>query len=402
LGYYTVVAALLKAKTNPNGSALIAAAENNRRGIVQLLLESNAPKDFPNSSGMTALSCAAAQGYDSIVSLLLEKGADPELRGRSDRTALLEAVIGGHTATVEALLRKGSDFKAQDIGGKTPVDWAIEKQLTPVLQLLAASGETVPGHTGDGTNTLAKKSDLDVPPQSPLKETSETNFKFPELLPKLSKLYSMDGLNIGYIITGLDHPFKAFDALKDENYDHMYQSVGFTTEFEDNPFKGGRPEPGNQLYDLINSHKNKKINSIYAGLVRTYEQRGFAEKWQKVRSDVEKGQILSSKLLSAKEDNHKVYLIVGIQIFQDTVVEFRDVGDDKASVSRKAGTVGPSKVGVEEPSNDEVGSDTRVQLPGGHILAIKISEVKFNWKFLGSRLSVRLEKPRWHSQLAAI
>src|SRR5262249_6350618 len=56
------------------------------------------------------------------------------------RSALLSAATAGNEETVRLLLAKGADVRAEDSEGGTPLDWAMRRGETSIVQLLRQAG----------------------------------------------------------------------------------------------------------------------------------------------------------------------------------------------------------------------------------------------------------------------
>lgn len=166
-GQVNTVAQLLKSGTNPNAlnqkgiTPLHSAAEKGHLKIVKLLVDqygANVNFQIPvNSScchGWTALMIAAAEGHREVVQYLLSKGANPNLRNRHGRTALMFPVNYRFLAIAKLLIDKGADPNAVDEQGRGMVIVATEKNYPDVLKLLLAAGARPDVKTSDGKNAL--------------------------------------------------------------------------------------------------------------------------------------------------------------------------------------------------------------------------------------------------------
>lgn len=149
---------------NPHRTtALIEAAEQGHKEIVDLLLGHEAKVDACNGAGMTALHCAAEagqvdavrvllthdtnnaevdqkndrwgtalvlaakKGHDTTVRLLLEHKAEIEARNDSQATALIAAARHGHTKIVDMLLTHNANGDARDKFGSTALIYAASR-----------------------------------------------------------------------------------------------------------------------------------------------------------------------------------------------------------------------------------------------------------------------------------
>ena len=85
--------------TPQRNTALIWAARDGRKDILEVLLEGGADVHKANQAGVTALMTAAAGGWEPCVTLLINAGADPLASTASGRTAASYAQQGMNVAT---------------------------------------------------------------------------------------------------------------------------------------------------------------------------------------------------------------------------------------------------------------------------------------------------------------
>lgn len=88
------------------------------------------------SKDATALMIAAEQGNKEMVESLLAKGEDINAKDSKGTTALMIAAEQGNKEIVELLLAKGADISAKDGKGKTALMIAAKKNRTEVMNLL--------------------------------------------------------------------------------------------------------------------------------------------------------------------------------------------------------------------------------------------------------------------------
>lgn len=85
-------------------TALIWAARNGRRDIIELLLEYGADIEARTSSGQTALLAGSEAGHEGAVRFLIECGADPFTKDNSGQNALFKAAANGHVNVMHLFL----------------------------------------------------------------------------------------------------------------------------------------------------------------------------------------------------------------------------------------------------------------------------------------------------------
>ena len=102
---------------------------------------------YKYTDGYTALMYASIRGYYEIVEILLDNKADINATTDLGRTALIETLVGfiydlpknGLYETVKILIDRGADIKIKDEDGKTALDYAKEKELKDIEELLINS-----------------------------------------------------------------------------------------------------------------------------------------------------------------------------------------------------------------------------------------------------------------------
>ena len=133
-------------------TALIVAANAGKKDIVKYLIENGADVNskcsvYKYTDGYTALMFASIRGYYEIVEILLDNRADINATTDLGRTALMELLLGfmnglpenGLYETVKILVDRGTDIKIKDEDGKTALDYAKEKELKDIEELLINS-----------------------------------------------------------------------------------------------------------------------------------------------------------------------------------------------------------------------------------------------------------------------
>jgi len=130
------------------GTALMYAAQYDKRAAAKALLEHGAQIDIQAAKGWTALMIAVLKGHDIMVELLLKNGADPNLRDTQGFTSLMRAVAEERGAVVVRLLdSKHTDVNAFDDRGITALHLAAANGQLEIARLLLAHGAD--GHLND-------------------------------------------------------------------------------------------------------------------------------------------------------------------------------------------------------------------------------------------------------------
>jgi len=99
---------------------LFAAARQDRKDVVRLLLVYGADASSRNCYGETPLHLAAFEGYAEISHLLLDHGADVHATTNGGFTALHYAGYSNHANVARVLLERGADVYAKNRYGEMP------------------------------------------------------------------------------------------------------------------------------------------------------------------------------------------------------------------------------------------------------------------------------------------
>ena len=79
-------------------------SEENKLGIIYMLLSMNMNVNARNTDGVTALMIASRKGYTEVIKLLEKNNADPNVTDKKGMTALIFACMNGHHKVAEYLL----------------------------------------------------------------------------------------------------------------------------------------------------------------------------------------------------------------------------------------------------------------------------------------------------------
>jgi ankyrin repeat protein len=103
-----------------------AAGAVNLQGFTYLL-DHGADPNFPKCDGYSIMYLVTAMTRNDFLEAALKHGGDPNFRDpRNDETPLFEAVMMGYRRKVDLLLNSGANINAQDSGGDTILERAIE------------------------------------------------------------------------------------------------------------------------------------------------------------------------------------------------------------------------------------------------------------------------------------
>jgi ankyrin repeat protein len=154
LGYEDKVRLLLSHGADPNLhedpdpsnygrfiTPLITATRNDERlGIIKLLLAAGANPNQRDDGGMTPLMCAATMGAKGVVDLLLASGATPTLETPEGQTALHFAMMRDSPEIVRRLIQLGLDPTKPSARGPSPAQLAQKRNHIGTLAVLAELG----------------------------------------------------------------------------------------------------------------------------------------------------------------------------------------------------------------------------------------------------------------------
>jgi ankyrin repeat protein len=154
-GNLACVKTLLDAGAAPNGTGfslreqvkdqtpLVAAIQSQSPEIMRLLIDRGANPNLraladDDSPGTPPLVAASARSSE-MARLLMLKGADVNAPTRNGVSALHFAASRGDLELVRELIARGARTDSKDkLSGKTPLDWAQEKQHLEVVSYLKA------------------------------------------------------------------------------------------------------------------------------------------------------------------------------------------------------------------------------------------------------------------------
>jgi len=125
-------------------TALLAATTNDRKVVVQFLLQAGATVNAKNKYGRTALHTGSIYGFSDIVSALLEAQAEVNVQDSKGRTALYEAALNAHEAVLFMLIDPPGQRQAwkKSSRGWSAAQEATSRGHTAVANLLMQAEES--------------------------------------------------------------------------------------------------------------------------------------------------------------------------------------------------------------------------------------------------------------------
>jgi uncharacterized protein len=125
--------------------ALLIAAEQGDKELVQLLLSQNVNPNGVDDDGCSALLNAAYYGHTEIVKVLLVHKADPLIVNNDGWSPLMYASVAGHNDIVELLLQHGADVhhRSATAAQLTALECAVWSQRMNVVKTLLSHGARV-------------------------------------------------------------------------------------------------------------------------------------------------------------------------------------------------------------------------------------------------------------------
>ena len=122
----------------PDSSIHLAARTGNIEAVKQHLA-AGTDVNVKDTNRWTPLHYAAWKGHKKIVVTLIAKGADVNAKNRYGTPLHLPAG-SGHKDIAKLLIANGADVNVKDVGGDTPLDWAINRNHPEIADLLRKSG----------------------------------------------------------------------------------------------------------------------------------------------------------------------------------------------------------------------------------------------------------------------
>ena len=145
-GYTPIIIDLLEnggdieAKTDWGATPLSAAAARGRTSTVAALLVRDANIDPVTDAGWTPLFASVVGKFKAPTKFLRDNGANIHVVTKAANTLLHAAASSGMDELIVELLEAGFDVNAEDAGGRTPLDHAIDNLWKTTPELLKSSG----------------------------------------------------------------------------------------------------------------------------------------------------------------------------------------------------------------------------------------------------------------------
>ncbi|KAJ4264345.1 hypothetical protein NW762_005541 [Fusarium torreyae] len=138
-----------------NRTPLSWAAQEDRSGLVKVLIRSGALLEEEDRAQYRPLMRALEQGHSTMAQLLIDEGADVNAQhSRFGWSALILAARRGDESTARVLIDKGAYIDAQDIHGWTALIWASSVGKKDVVQLLIERGANTNAMSSFGWTAL--------------------------------------------------------------------------------------------------------------------------------------------------------------------------------------------------------------------------------------------------------
>ncbi len=136
-------------KNGPDGlTALYKACANGSLDIATVLVDAEADINVKDEFGFTPFYSAVQNKHIPVIKYLLSKGARiDEKNGPYDDTALNRACVIGSLEIVKILVNAGADINAVNKQGKSPLDFAVEKNHQSIVDYLKSLQPPWPGFT---------------------------------------------------------------------------------------------------------------------------------------------------------------------------------------------------------------------------------------------------------------
>ncbi len=127
----------VNAKQSDGTTALMWAAHQDDRTLIDRLLKARAKVRVVNDYGASALSEAARFGDVAAIKELLKAGADPDSPNADGQTALMLVARTGNVPAAELLIRYGAHVDAKEkVRGQTALHWAAAESNAGMVELL--------------------------------------------------------------------------------------------------------------------------------------------------------------------------------------------------------------------------------------------------------------------------
>lgn len=142
------------AVTEKGWTALMLASINGSQDLIDLLLKNGANKEAVNTNGFTALMLASFRGNYHTAAYLVEKNANIETATKEGWTALMLAAQNGHSDIVAHLIKNGAEIDAVDERGCTALIVSSQNGHEKTVECLVERGAKIDAASNRGFTAL--------------------------------------------------------------------------------------------------------------------------------------------------------------------------------------------------------------------------------------------------------
>ncbi|XP_055699268.1 protein TANC2 isoform X1 [Phlebotomus papatasi] len=131
------------ARNRKNISALLVAAKDNHRAVIERLIQYHVDLEDSDNDGKTAVIVAAQEANMDVIEVLVERGVNLEKKDNEGLTALSWSCLRGHLQTATYLIEKLANIHHTDKTGRTPLDLAAYQGSGALVQMLLDRGSQI-------------------------------------------------------------------------------------------------------------------------------------------------------------------------------------------------------------------------------------------------------------------
>ncbi|CAF3425702.1 unnamed protein product [Rotaria socialis] len=141
---------------------LFKAVKSDRALEIEKCIDGGAVANAKNASGETPLHIAAWKGDETMVEILLMLKCNPNAVGKGGFTPLHYAAKFSHLEVVKVLLANGAKYNVSIHNGKTSIDFAKDKDIISLIQLVKESFQNVIDGNSKVIDNLNQVKDIDT------------------------------------------------------------------------------------------------------------------------------------------------------------------------------------------------------------------------------------------------